>query len=148
MSIIFSRQCEYALQAVLYLALKNHQENISIKELTDTLHIPYHFVAKILQDLTHKGILSSHKGPSGGFSLAMHPKDITLFHIIETIDGTGFMNNCLLGFSECSEKQPCALHEQWAKSREGIYKVLITKSIEEMANDMKKPQYLDNEVLV
>jgi len=60
MSIIFSRQCEYALQAVLYLALKPQDELTSIRELTKKLEIPYHFVAKILQDLTKKGLLISH----------------------------------------------------------------------------------------
>ena len=142
MSIIFSRQCEYALQSVLFLALKDKDELVSIKEFNETLKIPFHFLAKILQDLTHKGLLKSHKGPTGGFSLAMPAKDITLLHIIESIDGLGFMNNCVLGFPECSEKHPCALHEQWEKSREGIYNVLENKNIEEMAYEMRKPQYV------
>lgn len=67
MSLIFSRQCEYALQAVLYLALRPEGEMTSIKEMTDKLGIPYHFLAKILQDLSKKGLLSSLKGPTGGF---------------------------------------------------------------------------------
>lgn len=141
MSLIFSRQCEYALQAVLYLALKPQGEMTSIKEVTKRLDIPYHFVAKILQDLTYKGLLSSMKGPTGGFSLAMPSKDITLFHIVEAIDGVDFTRNCVLGFPECSGKNPCAVHDRWAAIRDGMYSMLVSRNIAEMAKDMRKPEY-------
>jgi Rrf2 family protein len=141
MHTLFSRQCEYALQAVMYLAVKQNHYLVSIRELTEKLHIPYHFLAKILQDLTHKGLLVSHKGTAGGFQLALQPEKITLFHIIEAIDGKGFTNSCILGFEECSQTHPCALHEQWSKSRDAIIAMLTGKNIAEMASDMKKPQY-------
>ncbi|HEV8537333.1 MAG TPA: Rrf2 family transcriptional regulator [Bacteroidota bacterium] len=142
MSIIFSRQCEYAIQAVLYLALHPQNEKTSIRELTKVLKIPYHFLAKILQKLTHKGLLHSQKGLAGGFSLARPAANITLFEIIEAIDGNGLMHNCILGFPECSESDPCALHDQWLKSRDGIYQLLANDTINHLASRMKKPQYL------
>jgi Rrf2 family transcriptional regulator, iron-sulfur cluster assembly transcription factor len=141
MSLIFSRQCEYALQAVLYLALKPPGEMTSIKELTRALKIPYHFLGKILQDLTRKGLLASHKGPTGGFMLDMPPKDITLFHIVDAVDGADFTRTCVLGFPECSGKNPCAAHEQWAHLREGIYQMLVGRNIADMAKAMRKPEY-------
>ncbi|HEY4613017.1 MAG TPA: Rrf2 family transcriptional regulator [Bacteroidota bacterium] len=141
MSIFFSRQCEYALQAVMYLALKPPGEMTSIKELTKRMEIPYHFLAKILQNLTRKGLLSSQKGPTGGFALGMHAKDITLFHIVEAIDGVDFTNKCVLGFSECSGKNPCAVHTKWGTLREQIYEMLVNKNIAQMAEETKKPEY-------
>lgn len=142
MSIIFSRQCEYALQAVTYLALKPVGEKTSIKELTKKLDIPYHFLGKILQDLVYKGLLISQKGPTGGFALGLPAKDITLFHIVEAIDGSGFTSNCVLGFPECSGKNPCAVHDAWGGHREGIYQMLVNRNIAEMARAMKKPEYV------
>jgi len=142
-SVIFSRQCEYALQAVIYLALKPGGEMTSIKELARKLDIPYHFLGKILQDLTYKGLLSSQKGPQGGFRLAMPAKDITLFHIIEAVDGVAFTNSCVLGFPECSGQNPCAVHEKWAGVRENIYSMLVNKNIAQVARDMRKPEYLN-----
>ena len=140
-SLLFSRQCEYALQAVLYLALRPAGEMTSIKELTRKLDVPYHFVAKILQKLTQMGLLRSLKGPTGGFALGVPAKDITLFHIVEAIDGAAFAQNCVLGFAECSNKHPCAVHDKWAGIRDGIYAMLVNKNIAEMAKDMKKPEY-------
>lgn len=141
MSIIFSRQCEYALQAVLFLAKKQNGEMTSIKELSAKLEIPYHFLAKILQNLAHKGLLISLKGPTGGFGLAMRPAEITLFHIVEAIDGVDFMHNCVIGFPDCSGENPCPVHEKWGKMRDEIYNMLISKNIAQMADEIKKPQY-------
>jgi Rrf2 family protein len=141
MSIIFSRQCEYALQAVSYLALQPAGKKTSIKELSRILNIPYHFLAKILQNLTYKKLLVSQKGPSGGFALGLSPNKITLYHIVEAIDGSDFSKKCVMGFSECSGKSPCAVHEHWAKMREGIYSMLVSENIAEMAKSIKKPEY-------
>lgn len=141
MSLIFSRQCEYALQAVLYLALRSEGEMTSIKSLARRLGIPYHFLGKILQDLTRKKLLVSLKGPTGGFALAVPAKDVTLFHIVEAIDGAGFMRNCVLGFPECSGTNPCAVHSAWAGLRDEIYQMLISRNVGELARAMRKPQY-------
>jgi len=141
MSLIFSRQCEYALQAVLYLALKPLDQMTPIKELTDKLDIPYHFLAKILQDLSRKGLLTSLKGPTGGFGLGIPAKNITLFHIVEAVDGVEFTKSCVLGFPECSGRNPCAAHDKWAVHRDGVYDMLVSKNIGEMAKDMRKSEY-------
>ena len=142
MSLLFSRQCEYALQAVVYLALKKEGERISIRDLTKRLDIPYHFLGKILQDLKRKGFLTSVKGPHGGFALAMPAEKITLYQIVEAIDGAGFSHNCVMGFPDCSGKNPCAVHDTWSGLREGITTMLQVKNIGQMAREMKKPEYL------
>lgn len=141
MSLIFSRQCEYALQAVVYLALKEDGERVSIKDLAKTLSIPYHFLGKIMQDLTRKGLLVSEKGPLGGFALVKPASQITLFDIVNAIDGDDFLRTCVMGFPECSKKHPCAIHAQWESLRDGVYAMLIKKSIEEVAKEMNKPGY-------
>jgi Rrf2 family protein len=125
----------------MYLALKPEGERTSIKELTRKINIPYHFLAKILQDLTYKGLLISQKGPTGGFALAKPAKDITLFQIVEAIDGTDVTSKCVLGFPECSGKNPCAVHEKWTGLRDEIHVMLVDKNITQMAREMKKPEY-------
>jgi len=141
MSILFSRQCEYALQAVSYLALQPAGKMTSIKELTNRLNIPYHFLGKILQDLAQKEILLSRKGHDGGFALAQSPEKLTLYKIIEAIDGTNFNHQCIMGFSECSGEHPCAIHSQWEKSRNEVHELLTSKSITDMAHDIQRPEY-------
>jgi Rrf2 family protein len=142
MSLLFSRQCEYALQAVLYLALRRPGERVSIRELTKRLSIPYHFVAKILQALTHKGVVRSAKGPGGGFALALPAEAITLFMVVEAVDGTEFLRTCVLGFPDCSGENPCAVHDAWGATREEIRKMLLKRNVAQMARATKKPEYM------
>jgi len=141
MSTIFSRQCEYAIQAILFLALKEDDKMTSIRELTQKFDIPYHFLAKILQNLTHRGFLKSSRGSSGGFSLAKPASEITLLEIVSAIDGTKIRESCIMGFPDCSDTTRCALHDYWAKAREEIFSVLEQKTIDHMAKAMKKSEY-------
>ncbi len=141
MSSLFSRQCQYALQAVLYLALKREGEWTSIKELTRKLGIPYYFVAKILQDLTRKGMLKSRKGPTGGFALGMEAKDITLLSIVEATDGLRFQTNCVLGFPDCGGEHPCSVHEKWGALRDQITSMLTSRNIASMATKTRKASF-------
>ena len=141
MSVLFSRPCEYALQTVLYIALKPQGEMTSIRELTSKHTIPYHFLSKILQRLATKGILSSMTGPGGGYALAKPPKELSLYDIVEAIDGDAFATNCVMGFTECSDATPCAVHPKWKSLRAGVQKMLMEKNILEMAKEMQKPEY-------
>ena len=142
MSLIFSRRCDYALRAVLYLALKHSNEMTSTKELAEKLDLPTHFLAKILHDLTGKGLLHSLKGPSGGFTLGMPAKEITLSDVVKAIDGLDIGQGCVLGFSECSGSNPCAVHDNWVGVRENLHSVLFGKNMEQLAGDMKKPGFV------
>jgi Rrf2 family iron-sulfur cluster assembly transcriptional regulator len=144
MSMIFSRQCDYALQAVLYLALRPEGEMTPIRELADRLEIPYHFLGKILQKLTKKGLLRSMKGPNGGFSLGVPARNITLFRVVEAVDGVEFTSSCVMGFRDCSGESPCAVHETWAGLRQGISAMLAERNVAELALGMKKEEYLSH----
>ena len=141
MSLIFSRQCEYALQAVLYIALKGPGEWASIKEITNRLKVPAHFLAKTLQDLTRKKILVSLRGPTGGFAFARSPKDIKLLEIVRAIDGNDLLEKCVMGFPECSPNNPCSVHERWVDLRDGLDRMLATKSLVELTREMRRPEY-------
>lgn len=142
MSLLFSRQCEYALQAVLYLALQRPGAMTSIKELTARLEIPYHYLGKILQDLKRRGLLESLKGPSGGFRLRRSAEEITLFQVVEAIDGEDLFQNCVLGFQECSARNPCPVHARWGTMRDEIRDMLVSKSIAQLARETRKRSFL------
>jgi len=137
MSVIFSRQCEYALQAVIYITAKEDKSYTDIKEISDKLNIPHHFLAKILQNLSKSGLLRSQKGPSGGFALGTDPGNITLYNIVEAIDGDGFITECVLGLPSCGGDNPCPLHDRWGELREEIYKMLAGKTIDQLVEEIR-----------
>ena len=124
MTVIFSKKCEYGLQAVLFLAAGQTGEVIPAEEIANKLNIPKEFVSKILQNLTESGLVYSKKGKSGGFALAKAPELIRLIDIIAAIDGLGIFNSCVLGFPNCSPQHPCPLHDKWGALRTNAYNML------------------------
>jgi Rrf2 family protein len=85
---------------------------------------PLHFIAKILQDLSRKGLVQSLKGPTGGFFLDQTGLSCTLADIVVAIDGDKILLGCALGLKECSESQPCPLHHQFKAIRASICQTL------------------------
>lgn len=134
MTVIFSKKCEYGIQAALYLSTKDEGEIIPADEIARKLAIPKEFVAKILQNLTESKIISSKKGKSGGFSLAKSPKKIRLLDIVKAIDGLELFEKCVLGFPNCSSLKPCPVHHHWGELRSRAYDMLTEESLEDLKN--------------
>lgn len=130
MTVIFSKKCEYGIQAVLYLATFEKGIIISSEDIAKKLEIPKEFVSKILQSLTESGIVSSRKGKSGGFLLAQDPEKIKLIDIVAAIDGLSMFKGCVLGFPNCNPVNPCPLHDKWGVLRTQTYNMLNEDTID------------------
>ncbi|MFZ4591146.1 MAG: RrF2 family transcriptional regulator [Ignavibacteria bacterium] len=131
MTVIFSKKCEYGLQAVLYLSTIEEDRTASADEISKKLGIPKEFVSKILQSLALKKIVSSKKGNSGGFYLGKPASNIKLIEIVEAIDGLSLFHNCVLGFPDCSPESPCPVHNKWGKLRSDAYDMLTKETLEQ-----------------
>lgn len=137
-SMIFSKSCEYALRAVLYLGLKSDAvQKISVKEIAKEIESPVPFTAKILQQLSKQKIIGSVKGPNGGFFIEKTKKPVTILHIVEAIEGDDFLNRCIIGLKNCSEKKPCPLHSQFVAHRTAIKELFKSKTIHDLIIDQK-----------
>ncbi len=131
MTIIFSKKCEYGLQAVLYLSTKDQGTIVSAEDIASILSIPKEFVSKILQSLTESGIVYSKKGKAGGFALAKAPHKIKLIDIVTAIDGLGIFDGCVLGFPNCSSDHPCPVHDKWGTLRTMAYEMLNEETMDQ-----------------
>jgi len=132
MTVIFSKKCELALQAVLFLSIQDKGKFYNSGEISKELHVPKEFVSKVLQNLTFTGIVGSRKGKYGGFYLAKSPSEIRLIHIVEVIDGLEVFEKCVLGFPGCSPDHPCPLHNKWGHLRDEAFKMLTEQTLEEL----------------
>lgn len=106
---------------MIYLAV-NHQENsnIGIKKISKDLDLPSPFLGKILQNLVKEGMLSSTKGPHGGFSLKKDPNDISMYDIVKVIDGESVFEDCFLGLKICEENPEHADNCEFRKTSHGV----------------------------
>jgi Rrf2 family transcriptional regulator, iron-sulfur cluster assembly transcription factor len=135
--MLLSKSCVYGLRATLYLATKGEKEFTPIKKMSDKLEISFHFLTKILQQLTADGMLESFKGPNGGVRLTKSAYKITLMDVVLAIDGPKLLTECALGLPGCGLKNPCPLHDKWAETRDSIRDMLQNTTLTDLAEKGK-----------
>lgn len=82
-----SRSTGYALLALAYIAQHKDKKIILSQSIAEKHKIPVEYLLKILQQMVRANILTSKRGPRGGFTLAIPPKKISLLQIIEAVEG-------------------------------------------------------------
>ncbi len=135
-TLIFSRSCEYALQAVTFIASQPEDTPVLSRDISGALNIPPHFLGKILQTLVKHNILGSQKGRSGGFVITRPPKEIMLYDIIQVMDGPDYFEQCIMGFPGCFDHNPCPAHAEWNEIKTVLMKLLNARSISELSSDL------------
>jgi len=114
-----TRQADYAVRAVLYLA-RNGEKRTATSMIAEEQHIPPSFLAKIVSQLSIAGLLHTSRGARGGVVLAREAKDITLLEVIEAIDGPIQLNECVGDNGTCSFDEKCPLRPVWCDAQEEL----------------------------
>lgn len=116
--MLFTTVCEYALRALTHLALYGGEKPVQVKDIAEAEDIPRHFLAKILNQLTYKGLVKATRGPGGGFRLSQPADQIFVKDVVEAVDGfEAIQRRCVLGLDDCNDEQPCPMHDAWAGFR-------------------------------
>lgn len=136
---MFSKACEYGIRACIYIASKAlDDKKVGIKEIAVQIDSPEAFTAKILQQLAKSNVILSIKGPSGGFYLLKEDLNkIMLKDIVLAIDGENIFKGCGLGMHDCSEKNPCPIHNQYKIIKNGIKEMLNTTSLFQLTHGLQ-----------
>ncbi|MCS7302433.1 MAG: Rrf2 family transcriptional regulator, partial [Candidatus Kapabacteria bacterium] len=108
---------------------------IQTKEIAEAHGIPYYFLAKLVQDLTRAGLISSIKGPGGGIRLARDPKQITVLDVARSVDNLQYVTDCVIGYEKCSPDHPCPLHYEWEKIRQRIFEIIRDRTLADLVAD-------------
>jgi Rrf2 family transcriptional regulator, iron-sulfur cluster assembly transcription factor len=133
----------YAIRAVIYIGARPiSSQKVGIKPIATDLQIPEPFLGKLLQKLVHQKILTSVKGPNGGFSLARAAKTISLYDIIVAMEGDGLFESCLLGSGSCSSENDkgkyCAIHFQFEDARKKLIRLYKGQTIADLVSGAQR----------
>lgn len=106
-----SKGCQYAIRTVAFLSLEPDRKVMTTQKLSSLTRAPSMFLSKILQLLTHAGILRSHRGAVRGYSLGRPAKDISVLDVITACEGRLGHESCLLDERRfCLGGRLCPLH--------------------------------------
>lgn len=136
---MFSKACEYGIRSAIYIAEKALENNkASLREVAKAIDSPEAYTSKILQLLSRNQIISSEKGPTGGYSIDRGKLEkVMLSDIVFAIDGNSVYEGCGLGLKRCNENKPCPAHVQFKKIRDDLKHMLKTTTLLDLALGLK-----------
>ena len=131
--MILSKTSQYAIRVLSYM-INSDMQVFSAQYLINNLNIPDKYIRQLLTTLSKKGFIKSIHGGEGGYVFAKNANKIYLVDIIDSVEGTDKYTGCLLGFPECSDGNPCTLHQKWAPVRDQLMDFLQKTTLAEVKN--------------
>ena len=133
-----TRAAEYAIRCVLHLSASPAGQVVSRREISHAMDIPGAFLGKIAQGLAKAGLLTVRQGASGGYQLALAPRDISLLSVVEAIEGEILLNECLARPQICNRSDTCAVHRVWNKAQKEFRETLSAVNFETLSTSNRQ----------
>jgi Rrf2 family protein len=141
-----SKKTDYALMAMKHLALQQSASSdgavpasggaASAREIAEHYDIPIELLAKILQRLARRGLLTSHQGTRGGYSLARPATVISVADVIQAVDGPLTVTACSVHDTACGQYSKCNVRDPLWRIKDRILTSLAACSLDEIATDV------------
>ena len=128
-----TRQADYAVRAVVYLAQREPGLRVSTSHIATEQNIPITFLAKIISQLAASGVVRTMRGSRGGVTLAKPITEISLLEVVEAIDGPMALNECTINPSRCMMIDNCAVREVWCEARNELVEKLAQTKFSQFA---------------
>jgi Rrf2 family protein len=131
-----SKKADYALMAMKHLAIKpDSSASTSAREIAEAYDIPVELMAKVLQRLARRGLLTSHQGTRGGYTLSRPKRSISVADIIQAIDGPLTVTACSTEDEQCEQFEKCNVRDPLWRIKDRILSALATCSLEEISGE-------------
>ena len=128
-----TRGTDYGIRGVLHLAMQPFEQVTLLHDIAEGQDVPESYLAKIFQDLNKAGLVRSHRGAKGGFSLARPASDISLRQVIEALQGPISLNRCLDVRDVCPRQDHCAVELVLRKAQEQLLDTLNAATFDALA---------------
>ena len=137
----YTTKTEYGLICLSYMAREGGDRVTSIHDLVQSEEMSITYVEKIFQNLRNAGIVTSHQGKKGGYSLAKKPTEITVKEVIEALEGSTFDVFCVPDVRKdmvCTHSALCGLGPVWQRTKELLDKHFSSVTLEDLLHEEKK----------
>lgn len=146
---MISKSTKYAVRALAYIQLQNwNAKRPGVSEIAKEIEAPEAYTGKILHTLTKHRLLGSMKGRGGGFFFFDHQPELFLYEIIIVMEGDSSFTKCGFGLKNCSDSQPCPIHDEYALLREGLLHLAKSETVGSLAKKILNKKAVLNTMLV
>lgn len=139
-----STKSRYGTRAVLEIALNGNGDKLTRKQISQNQAIPSSYLVNILISLKSNGIIRTTRGPNGGYELAVEPENISIFQLVEILEGHFEVAPCLEDESNCNRSSICVTRGIWVKlqkAQEEILKNITIKGLVEETQSLYSPTF-------
>ncbi len=136
---MLSNASKYAIRAVLFLA--EHSTTASkyaAKDIGEALEIPLPFIAKLLQQLAKANVISSTKGPNGGFYMTKKNTSQNVCKVLNVIETNDVFVGCFMGLARCGDENPCPVHHIVVPFKKKLLKKFEKQSIATFSKEISE----------
>jgi Rrf2 family protein len=130
--MILSRSADYGLRALMFLAQRESVSPAPLDQIAQAQAVPPALLSKILQTLVKAKVLRSQKGYGGGFTLVADPRELSIEHVVELIDGPFTVFECLADETFCTLCEGCKLKSKFRELQAAMLGVLKGTSIADL----------------
>ena len=135
--IRMTRVTDYGIVLLTYFARSSEGTLHTARDLARDAHLPLPTVNKVLKTLTRHGLLESHRGVKGGYTLSRHPEEISVAEIISATEGPVAMTECTVdGPGGCDHESECPVSDNWQRINQAIQEALDGITLAEMTRPL------------
>ena len=139
--IRITRQTDYGILLLSHLASRPIHDVHTAKDAARRSGIPLPMASKILKALAKAGLLASHRGVKGGYSLSVHPDQISIAEVIQALEGPIGITECSFNPGACEQEGTCPVRSNWLRISDAVRDALDRIPLSSMA--MPQPANLD-----
>ena len=125
-------ETDYGVILLGYLCRDSGAGVHTAREMADSARLPLPMASKILKTLAREGILVSHRGVKGGYSLAQHPEEISLAEVIQALEGPIGITECASRPGLCEKERACPARVNWIRVSQALCESLQRIRLSEM----------------
>jgi Rrf2 family transcriptional regulator, cysteine metabolism repressor len=133
---------EYCLKALIMLAERFPTgQPQRVEEIAAAQNLPENYLRRLLIELKRGGLVTSQKGPSGGYVLARHPSRITMADVVQIIEGDYAPVECLeegATNTPCQRGEVCAMRQVWSEVRDSVNAILTRTTLQSLADRQRR----------
>lgn len=130
-----TKKTEYALIALCCLAQEPDSLPVNTKVIAERYHLPVELLAKVLQQLARKALVTSTSGPAGGYRLSRPAYEVTVADVIHAVDGRPVVVQCLKsGRDGCEQFDTCTIRTPMEMVQRRMAQVLEEMTIRDLVH--------------
>jgi Rrf2 family transcriptional regulator, iron-sulfur cluster assembly transcription factor len=126
----------FAVTAMIDLALRQHAGPVTLAGIADRQKISLSYLEQLFGKLRRNRLVSSVRGPGGGYCLAKQMEQVSVADIIQAVDETLDATQCG-GKGDCHDDHPCMTHNLWTSLNHRMFDYLRSVSLQELVDQQK-----------